>query len=118
MPETEVPVKAKPRRRPKSRPKSRPSNRVRRLPPWNVVLVDDDQHTYEYVIDMLGRVFGHGPARALLMAVEVDTRGRAIVFTGHKELAELKLSQLAGFGADRRIAACKGGMTAVLEPAA
>ena len=103
--------------KPRRKPAARNKNKVRRLPPWNVVLLDDDHHTYEYVIEMLGRVFGHPAGRALRMAAEVDTRGRVIVFTGHRELAELKQSQVTGFGADRRIAACKGPMSAVLEPA-
>jgi ATP-dependent Clp protease adaptor protein ClpS len=93
------------------RPKRRP------LKQWHVVLLDDDQHTYEYVILMLGRVCGHPILRAAKMAREVDTKGRSIVFTGHRELAELKLELIRGFGGDVRIATCKGSMSAVLEPA-
>jgi ATP-dependent Clp protease adaptor protein ClpS len=104
---------AKPTPRRKTRQKPKP----RQLPLWNVVLLDDDDHTYDYVIDMLGRVFGHGIERCMLMAVEVDTTGRVIVFTGHRELAELKLQQIRTQGADFRIAHCSGAMTALLEPA-
>ena len=34
------------------------------LPPYNVVLLDDDDHSYEYVILMLKRVFGHSINKA------------------------------------------------------
>ena len=46
----------------------------------------------------------------------VDQANRAIVFTSHKELAELKREQIQGFGTDHRIASCKGSMSAILEP--
>src|SRR5262245_66231872 len=102
-------VKAKPAR--KRRRKSK------KLPPYNVVLLNDDDHTYEYVIEMLRRLFGHSEQRAFQMAEEVDTTGRVIVYTTHRELAELKRDQIHGFGTDRRIASCQGSMTAVVEPA-
>ena len=101
----------------KSRPKPRRRRRTRQLPPWNVVLLDDDDHTYAYVVEMLGRVFGHKLEQAFKMACEVDSRGRVIVFTGHRELAELKREQVIGFGCDPRISSCQSGMRAVLEPA-
>lgn len=99
-------------------PRSKPHQRVEKMPPFNVVLLDDDDHTYEYVIDMLQRVFAHSRSKGWQMAREVDTRGRVIVFTGHKELAELKRDQIHSFGRDQRILACRGAMRAVIEPAA
>ena len=92
--------------------------RVRRLPGWNVVLLDDDQHTYEYVIEMLGDLFAHPVRAAIRMAREVDTSGRVIVFTAHRELAELKCEQIRKYGLDPRIGTCRGSMKATLEPAA
>jgi ATP-dependent Clp protease adaptor protein ClpS len=84
---------------------------------WHVVLLDDDEHTYDYVVEMLGAVFGHTRPTAYRMAVEVDRTGRAIVWTGAREVAEFKQQRVHGFGADARIRACKGSMGAVLEPA-
>lgn len=86
-------------------------------PRWNVVLLDDDDHTYDYVLEMLAAVFGHSQPTAFRMAVEVDTTGRVIVWTAHRELAELKQQQIHAYGADARIARCKGSMSAILEPA-
>ena len=39
--------------------------RTIRLPQYHVVLLDDDEHTYEYVIGMLIGLFMHSPQRGL-----------------------------------------------------
>ena len=95
----------------------RPRQATRLAPRWHVVLLDDEDHTYDYVIDMLIRLFGHDEARAYQMAVEVDTLGRVIVDTTSRERAELKQEQIHGYGPDPRIPRCAGSMTAELEPA-
>ena len=87
------------------------------IPRFNVILFDDDDHSYEYVIEMLGRVFGHPVERAFQMAEEVDTSGRVIVETTTLERAEFKRDQIHAFGADPRIDRCNGSMWAVIEPA-
>lgn len=87
------------------------------LSPWNVVLLDDQDHTYDYVIDMLGRIFGHSRRVAFDMARKVDTDGRAVVATVHRELGELRVAQVMGFGADPLLAKSVGSMRAILEPA-
>ena len=84
---------------------------------WNVVLIDDDEHTYEYVIRMLNTVFAMPIEKAFRVAEDVDTCGRAVLMTTHKEHAELKQAQVHGYGRDALIEACAGSMTAVLEPA-
>jgi len=86
------------------------------LPQWNVVLIDDNEHTYDYVIGMLGKLFGHGLDRAYQLAKEVDSSGRVIVFTTHKERAELKRDQIMAFGADPLMSISRGSMKAVIEP--
>lgn len=86
-------------------------------PPYHVILLDDDDHSYEYVIEMLGDLFGHSAEQAFLMAREVDTSGRVIVCTTSLERAELKRDQIHACGADWRIARCKGSMSAYIEPA-
>ena len=91
--------------------------KVRLQPPYNVVLLDDNDHTYEYVIEMLMSIFGYNPVKAFLMAREVDTAGRVIVLTTTLERAELERDRIHAYGADWRIPRCKGSMSAVLEPA-
>lgn len=51
------------------------------------------------------------------VAKTVDTEGRAILMTTHKELAELKRDQIHAFGRDPRIMSCAGSMSAEIEPA-
>lgn len=91
--------------------------RVEKLPPYNVVLLDDDHHTYAYVIEMIVALFGYDPQKAFKMAEEVDTQGRVIVLTTHKEKAELKRDQITAYGADVRMESSAGSMSAVIEPA-
>ncbi|MBA3709779.1 MAG: ATP-dependent Clp protease adaptor ClpS [Planctomycetes bacterium] len=86
-------------------------------PLWNVVLHNDDDHTYEYVIEMLVKLFAHSPERAFQCACEVDSAGRSIVETTSKERAELKLEQIHAFGPDWRIPRCQGSMSATIEAA-
>jgi ATP-dependent Clp protease adaptor protein ClpS len=102
---------------PKPKSKSKTRDRVKRQPPYHVILLNDDDHTYEYVIQMLGELFGHPVEKAFQMAKEVDSTGRVIVDTTTKERAELKRDQIHAYGPDTRLARCKGSMSAVIEPA-
>src|SRR5438270_7815677 len=91
--------------------------KTRRQPPYHVVLLNDDDHSFEYVIAMLQQLFGHPPEKGYQMAMEVHTRGRVIVDTTSKERAELKRDQIHAFGADPWIVRCQGSMSATIEPA-
>ena len=90
---------------------------AKQIPRYHVVLLDDEDHTYEYVVEMLMRLFRHGRETAWKMAWEVDHRGRSIVYTTNKEQAEHKRSQIQSYGADRRLSRSKGSMSAVVEKA-
>ncbi len=87
-------------------------------PLYHVVLLDDDEHTYEYVVRMLCSLFHYPVREAFAMAREVDTIGRVVVATTHRERAELKCEQITTFGADPRILASRGSMCAHIEPCA
>ncbi|MDP6112814.1 MAG: ATP-dependent Clp protease adaptor ClpS [Planctomycetota bacterium] len=91
-------------------------SRARRQPPYNVVLLDDDDHTYAYVIEMLKALFGHPEEKGFQLAEEVDTTGRVIVLTTTMEHAELKRDQIHAYGKDPRMERCKGSMSAIIEP--
>lgn len=96
---------------------TRPQQQTEPPTMWNVVLLDDDEHTYEYVMVMVRDLFGFGLEKAFLIARMVDSQGRAVCMTTHKEHAELKRDQILAYGADARIASCKGSMWAIIEPA-
>ncbi|MBM3996037.1 MAG: ATP-dependent Clp protease adaptor ClpS [Planctomycetes bacterium] len=86
-------------------------------PPYHVILLNDDDHSFNYVIHMLQTLFGHPPELGYQMAYEVHTKGRVIVATTSRERAELKQEQIHAFGPDPLIPRCKGSMYAEIEPA-
>ena len=86
--------------------------RTIRLPPYHVVLLDDDEHICEYVIEMLVILVGHSPQEAYELALAVDTAGRLIVDTTTRERAELKRDQIRAYGPDPRIGQSKNSMGA------
>jgi len=86
-------------------------------PLFNVVLLDDDDHTYDYVIEMLCKIFLFPAEVAFRHAVEVDTAGRTIVMTCERDQAEYGRDQIQAYGADPRMPKSKGSMSAIIEPA-
>ena len=90
--------------------------KFKKQPPYHVMLLDDDDHTYEYVIGMLRKLFGHSTERAYQLACQVDSVGQVVVDTTTLERAELKRDQIHAFGRDWRIAICRGSMSAVIQP--
>ncbi|MCE9530145.1 MAG: ATP-dependent Clp protease adaptor ClpS [Planctomycetes bacterium] len=91
--------------------------RTRRQPPYHVILLNDDDHSYDYVIRMLKELFGYPEEKGYTLAKEVDEQGRVIVCTTSMERAELKRDQIHAYGADPMIPRCKGSMSATIEPA-
>jgi ATP-dependent Clp protease adaptor protein ClpS len=113
-----APVKRRPAKpAPRSRPETKDKPKTDQAKQWNVVLLDDDQHSYEYVMAMVQELFAHPLEKSYQIAKAVDTQGRAICLTTHKEHAELKRDQILAFGKDPLIASCKGSMSAIIEPA-
>jgi len=88
----------------------------KKQPRYNVVLWNDEDHTYAYVITMLMELFNHPVEKGYQLAHEVDTQGRVIVLTTTMEHAELKRDQIHAYGKDTTIANCQGSMSATIEP--
>ncbi|GIW79952.1 MAG: ATP-dependent Clp protease ClpS [Gemmatales bacterium] len=99
------------------RTKEKQKEKLKKQPPYHVILLNDDDHTYDYVIRMLKVLFGYPEEKGFQMAKTVDTTGRVIVDTTTLERAELKRDQIHAFGPDPLIARCKGSMSAIIEPA-
>jgi len=91
------------------------STNVRTQRPYNVVLLNDDDHSVSYVVNLCSKLFGFDEAKGVAVATEVHFTGRCIVFSGSLEVAELKQEQVHSFGADPLIPRCKGSMSAVIE---
>ena len=105
----EAPIREK-----KTRPADPETDRPRQ---WHVVLLNDDDHTDVYVVQMMQALFGFSVERGFDIAKKVDTEGRAICMTTHKELAELKQEQILSFGKVPLMECSAGSMSAVIEPA-
>jgi ATP-dependent Clp protease adaptor protein ClpS len=86
-------------------------------PLYRVVLLDDNDHTYDYVIEMLVRIFIFTMDEAYRHAEEVDRCGRTVLITCELPQAEFARDQIHSYGADWRLPRSKGSMSAVIEPA-
>ncbi len=88
----------------------------RKQPMYHVVLMDDNDHTYEYVVGMLRKIFAMTAEDAFLRACKVDCEKRVVLETTTMERAELKRDQIHSFGRDWRVPRCCGSMSALIEP--
>ena len=64
--------------------------RPKLLPPYHVIIENDDHHSQLFVVVVLRKVFGYDDTRAVRADVRRPHRRRAVVWTGPKEVAELK----------------------------
>ena len=103
--------------RPKRKSTSKSDRRPARQPRYHVVLWNDEDHTYEYVVAMLKELFGHPLEKGFQLAKQVDAGGRANILTTTREHAELKRDQIHAYGKDSYIGECAGSMSASIEPA-
>ena len=87
-------------------------------PPYHLILLDDDSHTYQYVIAMLNAVFGYAPDKGFAIACMVDNAGQAIVMTASHDEVSLKQQLIHSYGADPLMQNSAGSMSAIIEQAA
>jgi ATP-dependent Clp protease adaptor protein ClpS len=100
-----------------TRPRERERTQTRQLPPYNVILENDDYHSFEFVVEVLQKALGCNEQRALLLTHEAHTRGRAVVWTGSREVAELKAEQICSFHEVRSDGTKFGPLGCYIEPA-
>lgn len=86
-------------------------------PPYHLILLDDDAHSYAYVIGMMAGIFGYSRDKGFAIACIVDKDGQAIVMTGSKAKMELKQEAIHAYGADPLMETSAGSMSAIIEPA-
>src|SRR5437879_12067498 len=67
-------------------------------PLYHVILLNDDDHTYDYVIEMLQKIFGFSESKAYSHAEEVDTKGTTILLRCELEQAERKRDLIHTYG--------------------
>ncbi len=101
----------------KSQSQTREETRTQQLPPYHVILLNDEDHSFAYVIEMLIKLFRHPVNKAVELTWKIHNEGRAIVYTTHRELAELKRDQVHAYGPDPRSARSHGPIRCRIEPA-
>jgi len=98
--------------------KEEESTKTRRVPPYHVILHNDDHHSIEFVVEVLQKALGFNQQRAVLHTLQAHTEGRSVVWTGPKEVAELKVEQMQTFHEVReRDGANLGPLGVSIEPA-
>jgi ATP-dependent Clp protease adaptor protein ClpS len=67
--------------------------------PWHVIVLNDDHNTFQGVAFALSSVLpGISYDRGMSLANRIHSTGRAIVWSGHREQAELYWEQLRDHG--------------------
>ena len=67
--------------------------------PWKVIVLNDNHNTFEGVAAALSRVIpGVSYEQGLRLADRIHNTGRAIVWSGHREPAELYWTELRDSG--------------------
>jgi ATP-dependent Clp protease adaptor protein ClpS len=67
--------------------------------PWNVIVLNDDHNTFQGVAAALASTIPNvSYDQGLKIADRIHSSGRAIVWSGHRERAELYWEQLRGYG--------------------
>ena len=84
---------------------------------YHVIILNDDEHTFDYVIEMLQAIFRMSYATAFAHTMEADSTGSSIVLTTHLEEAESKRDQVHAYGPDWRMPNSRGSVAALVEPA-
>ena len=85
---------------------------------YHVIILNDDDHTVEYVVEMLQVVLGLSSADALARTLEADSTGSSIVRTCALSEAEQKRDLIHAYGPDWRLPRSRGSVSALVEPAA
>jgi ATP-dependent Clp protease adaptor protein ClpS len=66
---------------------------------WRVIVLNDQHNTFEGVAFALAQTIpGVDYDKGMALATKIHNTGQAIVWSGHKELAELYHAQLMGYG--------------------
>jgi ATP-dependent Clp protease adaptor protein ClpS len=86
---------------PKQRREKQPSDtRPKTQPPYAVVVFNDDEHSFQYVIETFIKVFGYPLEKSHSLTLEIHNAGKGIVWSGPREVAELTRDQIRSASPD------------------
>jgi ATP-dependent Clp protease adaptor protein ClpS len=74
---------------------------TQQMPPYHVLIENDDFHSFMFVVAVVQQVFAYPIDRTVELVTHAHQHGEAIVWTGSKEVAELKLEQITTFSEQR-----------------
>jgi len=94
--EVQSPTPALPKKRTTAAPKPK------LLPPHAVILHNDAVNGFDFAVEVLRKVFHYGGAKAFWLTLRAHVGGRSVIWSGSKEVAELKADQVRGCGPDPR----------------
>jgi ATP-dependent Clp protease adaptor protein ClpS len=80
-----------------------------------VVLFDDEDHTYDYVVEMLTHCCEMSKDVAFYCALEVDMTGRTIVFYGDFDSCKTVCNKILTYGPDHRMPHSMSSMNAEVQ---
>ena len=80
------------------------SNKVEHLKPYVVIVWNDEEHSALFVMGVLMEVCKMSKEEAVKATLAIHEDGKAPVWKGHKELAELKRDQIATFRDEELVA--------------
>jgi len=80
-----------------------------------VVLFDDEDHTYDYVVEMLTRCCEMSKDAAFYCALEVDMTGRTIVYYGDFDSCKTVCNKILTYGPDHRMPHSMSSMNAEVQ---
>jgi ATP-dependent Clp protease adaptor protein ClpS len=81
-------------------PETETETQTLRLPPYAVILHNDDYNTMPFVAFVLQSVFGYPVEKCVELMLEAHETERSVVWVGSLEVAELKADLIVGFGPD------------------
>ena len=82
---------------------------------YGVGLLNDQTHSFNYVIEMLVKLCGVTPEQGLSMAREIDRNGKAIVFSGTRGECENMLRLVSEYGPDPLLPNSNGPIAGYIE---
>ena len=86
---------------PEPKQRHRPSDqKPKKQPPYAVVVLNDDMHSFQYVVETFMKVLGYPLEKSYSLALQIHNEGKGIVWSGSREVAELKRDQIGSAGPD------------------
>lgn len=97
------------------KPQDKKREKPKKQPQFRVLLWNDDDHSFDYVVSMMQHIFGYSKTRGMIIACGVHSCGKTPVAVLPLEVAELKRDQIRSYGPDSLVSGCVSSMFATIE---